>query len=182
MSDDVKSRLRAVRLHFGLSQRALAKRAGVPSSSVSLIEGGKVSPSVGSLKRLVDAMGMSLAEFFSFEAPQHDQIFFRADELLPIAQGAVSYRQVGHDLSRSLLQILCETYQPGADSGRVRLSHEGEEGGVVISGQLEVTVGEEKRLLGPGDAYLFRSEVPHRFRNIAEAPCVLITACTPPTF
>ena len=28
MSDDVKSRLRAVRLHFGLSQRALAKRAG----------------------------------------------------------------------------------------------------------------------------------------------------------
>jgi transcriptional regulator with XRE-family HTH domain len=181
VADDLGSRLRAVRLHFGLSQRGLAKRAGVPSSTVSLIESGKVSPSVGSLKRMVDAVGLSLAEFFNFNVPQHEQIFFRGDELLEISRGAVSYRQVGKDLSRAQLQILYETYQPGADSGRVLLSHEGEEGGVVIQGKLEVTVGDEKRVLGPGDAYLFQSSVPHRFRNIGDSPCVLITACTPPT-
>lgn len=182
MSDDLGSRLKAVRTHFGLSQRALARRAGVPSSAVSLIESGKVSPSVGSLKRVVDAVGLSLAEFFSFDVPQSEQIFFKADELLQISKGAVSYRQVGRDLSQARLQILYETYQPGADSGRVLLSHDGEEGGIVIQGRLEVTVGDEKRVLGPGDAYLFASRLPHRFRNVGDQPCVLISACTPPTF
>ena len=38
----------------------------------------------------------------------------------------------------------------GTDTGRVPLSHDGEEGGIVLSGRLEVTVGEERRILGPG--------------------------------
>jgi len=45
-------RLRALRDRLGLSQRALARKAGVPSSTVSLVESGRTSPSVGSLKKL----------------------------------------------------------------------------------------------------------------------------------
>ena len=51
-------RLQALRQKLGLSQRALARKAGVPSSTVSLIESGRSSPSVGSLKRLLDAAGV----------------------------------------------------------------------------------------------------------------------------
>ena len=50
----------------------------------------------------------------------------------------------------------------------------------VISGALEVTVGEEVRVLKAGDAYLFDSRVPHRFRNLSETPCEVVSACTPP--
>lgn len=182
MSDNVGARLRNFRARSGLTQRGLAKKAGVASSTVSLIESGRISPSVGSLKRLLDAAGTSLAEFFSYDAPKSAQCFFHNDELSQISRGAVSYRQVGSDLSHSTLQILYETYQPGADSGRVLLSHEGQEGAIIIQGRLEVTVGDEKRVLGPGDAYLFDSKLPHRFRNVGRAPCVLISACTPPSF
>ena len=45
------------------------------------------------------------------------------------------------------------------------LRHEGEEGGVVVRGRIELTVGGETRVLGPGDAYYFTSAIPHRFRN-----------------
>ena len=38
------------------------------------------------------------------------------------------------------------------------------------------------QLLHPGDAYYFRSNQPHRFRNDGSEPCELITACTPPSF
>lgn len=182
MSDNVGVRLRVFRSQSGLTQRGLAKKAGVASSTVSLIESGRISPSVGSLKRLLDAAGTSLAEFFNFDAPKKPQVFFHSEELSQISRGAVSYRQVGSDLSCSNLQILFETYQPGADSGRVPLSHEGEEGAIIIEGRLEVTVGDEKRVLGPGDAYLFPSTLPHRFRNVGKSPCVLISACTPPSF
>ena len=80
------------------------------------------------------------------------------------------------------LQILKERYEPGADTGRVPLSHEGEEGGIVLSGRLEVTVDAERRILGPGDAYSFDSRRPHRFRCVGPNACEVVSACTPPTF
>ncbi|MBT5659676.1 MAG: cupin domain-containing protein, partial [Rhodospirillaceae bacterium] len=80
------------------------------------------------------------------------------------------------------VQVLHEHYQPGADSGRVPLTHEGQEGGVVIRGHLEVTVGETKKIIGPGDAYYFDSTTPHRFRNIGPDLCEVVSACSPPTF
>ena len=182
MSDHVGARLRTFRSQSGLTQRGLAKKAGVASSTVSLIESGRISPSVGSLKRLLDAAGISLAEFFNFDIPKETKVFFHSEELSQISRGAISYRQVGSDLSRSTLQMLYEIYQPGADSGRVPLTHEGEEAAIIIQGRLEVTVGDQKRVLGPGDAYLFPSTLPHRFRNVGKSPCILISACTPPSF
>jgi mannose-6-phosphate isomerase-like protein (cupin superfamily) len=52
----------------------------------------------------------------------------------------------------------------------------------VISGSIEVTVDSEVRVLGPGDGYLFDSRLPHRFRNIGDEACEVISACTPPSF
>jgi mannose-6-phosphate isomerase-like protein (cupin superfamily) len=62
------------------------------------------------------------------------------------------------------------------------LSHKGEEGGVVVSGKVELTVGGQTRILNVGDAYYFQSSVPHRFRNPGPEPCEIISAATPPTF
>ena len=101
---------------------------------------------------------------------------------MEIARGAISYRQVGRDLTGRALQILHEVYQPGADTGEQLLQHEAEEGGIVLRGQLEVTVGTRTRLLGPGDAYAFDSRRPHRFRNPGSEPTEVVSACTPPSF
>jgi transcriptional regulator with XRE-family HTH domain len=53
-------------------------------------------------------------------------------------------------------------------------------GGVVISGELELTVGDEVRVFTAGDAFLFDSRVPHRFRNTSRKRAVAVSACTPP--
>lgn len=177
---EVGLRLKALREELGLSQRLLARRAGVPSSTISLIESGKTNPSVGSLKRILQAAGSSLADFFSFDLKIEEKVFFTAGELSEISGGNISYRQVGH--GKSALQILHERYRPGADSGRVMLTHEGEEGAVIIQGELQVTVGDQTRTLKAGDAYLFPSTLPHRFRNTGDIDCIVVSACTPPTF
>ncbi|HBM14595.1 MAG TPA: XRE family transcriptional regulator, partial [Rhodospirillaceae bacterium] len=52
----------------------------------------------------------------------------------------------------SALQMLYEHYPPGADTGPDLYSHEAEEAGIVIDGQIEITVGSETRLLNTGDA------------------------------
>lgn len=140
MEFDVGARLRAIREMHGLSQRELAKRAGVSNASVSLIEQNRSSPSVGSLKKVLDGIPMSLADFFSMEQAPREQVFFRAEDLTVISDGAIRYAQVGRDPEARALQILHEQYQPGADTGQNMLRHAAEEGGVVLRGRLEVTV------------------------------------------
>ncbi|MBX4909022.1 MULTISPECIES: cupin domain-containing protein [Rhizobium] len=182
MSVDIGSRLRHLRIAHKLSQRELAKRTGVPNSTISLIESNASNPSVGALKRILDGIPIGLAEFFAFEPERPKKAFYAAEELVEIGKGAISYKQVGETLFGRSLQMLKECYQPGADTGKIPLVHEGEEGGIVLSGRLEVTVDDERRVLGPGDAYYFESRRPHRFRCVGPVACEVISACTPPTF
>lgn len=179
--DDVGARLKSVRQMHGWSQREMAKRAGVTNATISLIEQGRVSPSVGSLKKVLNGIPMSLADFFTFQFDSQPQVFFRATEMPNVGPGPIQYRLLGAGNTQRNMSILHEVYPPGEDTGPELLSHDGEEGGIVVSGELEVTVGGEVALLGPGDGYYFNSRRPHRFRNPGDCDCVLVSANNPPS-
>lgn len=194
MSDgqfDVGSRLRQVRSLAGWSQRQLAERAGVPSSLVSTIEQNKSSPSVASLRKILNGVPLTMAEFFEPDQSTQDAVFHSPADLVDLtsrltrhAPGAsgdrtLTLRQVGNARAHNL-QILQERYEPGADTGVDMLEHASHEGGIVMSGEIELTVGDQVRVLKPGDAYLFDSSVPHRFRNLGDQPAEIVSACTPP--
>lgn len=184
---NIGHRLQAIRKQRGLSQRELAARAGLTNGTISLIEQNKTSPSVASLKSLLDAIPISLAEFFATleEIGQNKHFYSAADftEIAPDHADArlLSLRQLGNAQDHAL-QMLHERYAPGADTGPELLSHEAEEAGIVISGQIEITVDDDVRVLSPGDGYLFNSRLPHRFRNTGTTDCIIISACTPPSF
>ncbi len=182
MSLDVGAHLKAVRQMYGLSQRELAKRAGVTNGLISLIEQNRVSPSVSSLKKVLDGVPMALADFFTLDLAGKPQVFFAREELSDIGTGSVELRLVGGRLAKRSMALLHERYAPGADTGEEMLTHVGEEGGVVVRGQIELTVGGESRMLKEGDAYYFRSSLPHRFRNPGTEVCELVSASSPPTF
>lgn len=183
---DIGQRLRGLRAEHGLSQRQLAQRSGVTNGMISLIEQNRTSPSVALLRKILQGFPISLAEFFAEALPPREKIFYRADELVelsgrlrPDCGGTLSLRQVGNLQGRSL-QILHEHYAPGADTGPDLLQHASEEGGVVVRGRIELTVGDQTAILEPGDAYFFDSQTPHRFRNPGPDDCEIISACTPP--
>lgn len=182
-AEDIGTRLKLVRQIFGLTQRELARRAGVTNGAISLIEQNRVSPSISSLKKILDGIPLSLADFFTLDFSPSDNVFFATEELTEISYDhAISMRMVGRRVKDRALQMLRETYQPGADTGDAMLRHAGEECGIVISGCLTVTVGVQERQLNPGDAYYFRSDIPHRFRNQGNEPAVLISSVSPASF
>jgi transcriptional regulator with XRE-family HTH domain len=180
MSIDVGAKLRSVRVAFGLSQRALARRAGVTNGLISLIEQNRVSPSVSSLKKVLDGVPMTLAEFFTLDEGSAPQMFFNAEELAEIGNEQVSQRLVAAQRSGRQLSIVHERHAPGSASGDELLAHRGEEGGLVVRGRIELTIGGSTRVLGPGDAYYFASQLPHRFRNVGREVCEIVTCVTPP--
>jgi transcriptional regulator with XRE-family HTH domain len=182
---DLGPRLRMLRETRGLSLRALAKLAGVNPGTLSQIENGKTSPSVSTLKTVLLAMGTGLGEFFaSQDSGAADRgIVFRAGRLVNIASGpGLKFLGLPGPSNGRALQCLHETYSPGADTGPKPYKHPGEETGFCLSGTIEITVGKSREILGPGDAYYYSSEEPHRWRNVGKTPAEVISCCTPPTF
>ena len=173
MDQPIGARLRRTRLRHRLSQRQLARQSGVANATISQIEAGKLNPTVSMLKKVLDGIPVRLSEFFSDEPETPDRVFFRADELTEIADGGVSFLQVGANLNDKAIQFIKECYQPGAGTGRHAM---------ILKGRLQVPVGDRSAILRAGDAYYFRSNQPHSFMNPGSEPCELISACTPPSF
>ena len=182
MDQEIGRRLRDIRTRMNLSQRQLARQSGVANATISQIEAGKLNPTVSMLKRVLDGIPINLSEFFGDEFESESQVFFRAGELTEIADGDVSFMQVGANLHNKAVQMIKECYQPGAGTGRHAITHDGEECGIILSGRLQVSVGEQTAILRAGEAYYFKSDQPHHFHNPGSDPCELISACSPPTF
>ena len=63
VNQNVGERLKALRSRYGLSQRKLADKAGLTHGTVSHIERNKISPSIGTLRQILDAIPMTLSDF-----------------------------------------------------------------------------------------------------------------------
>lgn len=72
-----------------------------------------------------------------------------------------------------------EHYPPGTDTGQEMIAHYGEEAGVVLEGEIELTVGSSVKQLGPGESYYFKTNIPHRFRNTGDTDCKIVSCATP---
>lgn len=177
---EVGARLRAVRENAGLSQRELAKRAGVTNSTVSLIEQEAHSPSLASLHRILSAVPISMADFFSLPVSQQNVMFFDAGELAVVSRGEADLRVLAAERRDKQLQLFIERYQPGASTGEEAIAHDGETAAVVLSGTIEVSVDGTTRILRRGGGYHLIGRQPYTLRNVGRTVAVVACACTPP--
>jgi len=175
-------RLRDLRVQRGMSQRELAKSSGIANTTISLIEKGKISPSLSSIKKVLDGLSVTLSDFFSDNLNHEKRIFYRKDQLKKLTdQRGVSLAQIGWDLTEQNMQILKGTYKPGGDTGEEMMTHAGQEGGFIVKGIFELTVDGEIETLTAGDAYYFESKKPHRFKNVGNEVGEIISAQSPPS-
>jgi transcriptional regulator with XRE-family HTH domain len=188
-------RLRAARLARGVSVRGLAERLDVSPSLISQVETGRARPSVNTLYAIVTELGLSLDELLFLESravaegtaetPQGsgpegpapelvlpDIPVQRADDrqTIRLASGVVWERLTTASLGS--MDFLFVTYEVGGASSSEDALHQhpGQELGFIVNGRLEVRVGTEVHVLGPGDAIAFDSTTPHRLLNIGDEP------------
>lgn len=175
----VGARLRSVREAAGLTQRQLATKAGVTNATISLIEQEAHAPSLASLHRILSAVPISIADFFSLPTSQQNVLFYNAGDLAVVTRGAADLRVLGSERRDKKLQVFIERYLPGAGTGEEPLVHDGETAAVVVHGKVEVEVDGQKHVLASGGGYQLIGRQPYRLRNIGNSTAVVICACTP---
>src|SRR5438552_16383873 len=106
MNIDIGSRLKQHRQQKGLSHRALAKRAGVTNGLISQIEQNSISPSIASLKKILDVLSMSLADFFTSDDGGTAEFFYERKRLPDLGSGDVAIVLVGAGIRHRAMSVL----------------------------------------------------------------------------
>lgn len=179
------NQIRQLRKARGMTLADLAAKTGNSISYVSQVERSISSPSVVALYEISRALGVNISFFFTEGEPAsngEDAFIVRAGRRRKVAFEAGAVDEL---LSPSLggqLEMLMSRLPPGSVSGATPYTHDGEEGGIVLSGKLELWIDDKHFMLSEGDSFTFASTLPHRYGNPGTTDTVVIWAITPPSY
>lgn len=176
---EIGRRIRTVRRERGLTLRQVARAAGLSATHISEIERGHTTPTVGALLRVAQALGKEPHYFLETERLPEISLVRAADEKrvteLKAPRGVSE--SLTHGIPGSRLMAGRTTLAPHTAESDV-LTFTGEEGGYVLSGELEVHVGDESFLVKAGDGFHLRSDLPHTLYNRCDVPAVVVWVTT----
>ena len=164
-SVDVAARLHDLREEQRMSMRALAQKSGLSANALSMIERGRASPSVSTLMKLADALGISITEFFGSVQTREDIVLVRSDERTRVSFARGLWEGLGGERFNGRVEPFVLTLESGASSGTRSMVHTGHEFVHCLRGKLEYLVQDRRFELDPGDSLLFAAHLRHRWRN-----------------
>jgi transcriptional regulator with XRE-family HTH domain len=177
-------KMRHTRLLKGLTLKKVAELAECSESLLSRIENGNANPSIKTMHRVALALEMPVSGLFQDGGDEDSSVVLRQGERPTVQAG----QRKGHRLEAlipsrrgNLLSGYINDIEPGSGSEGV-ITHEGEEFGYVLNGEIELIVDKKKYQLRPGDSFYFRSERPHSYTNNRKKVARILWLNTPPTF
>lgn len=176
----VGTEIRRLRENRGLSAKQVAERADVSPAYLSRLENGKVSPTVATLSRVVQAMGTRIGALFG-EEPEEGPVVRRDERQLVRSRGVHDYRVTPGWASR--LEVLETVVEPGRGSSSGLHTHPGDEECVlVLDGELRLWLGSDEYLLAEGDSATYPCQAPHKWHNSSEQTCRVLWIFTPASY
>ena len=165
ISVNVGERLREMRQARNISMRGLALKSGMSANALSMIERGRSSPSVSTLYKLADALGVAMTAFFGAPSEKQSVIHVKAEarSRIPFTRGV--WEGLGGESFTGRVEPFVLTLESGASSGVHAMVHGGHEFVLCLRGQLEYLVERQVYQLTAGDSLLFAAQLNHRWRN-----------------
>jgi transcriptional regulator with XRE-family HTH domain len=165
VSVNVGERLRELREARNISMRTLAGRSGLSANALSMIERGKASPSVSTLYKLADALGVSITTFFATDIDRKQVVFLKADARPHVSFSRGVFEGLGGEQFVGRVEPFMLTLENSANSGSRNMSHTGHEFIFCLRGELEYQVERQLFHLQPGDSLLFAAHLKHKWKN-----------------
>jgi len=158
--------IRRLRHERGLTLQQLASAAGVSTALISKVETGGGNPSINSVRKIAFGLGVPTAFLFVGENLS-DQELVSVNHTQRYSFGGVDTKVVVAPIDTGL-RFLTVRARPNSERGSRLFPHDphnGIEQGIIISGQMELTIDGKTHLLRAGDSFSFSSRLPHSWRN-----------------
>lgn len=183
---ELGQRLRGERIRRDWSLSDLASASGVSRAMISRIERGESSPTAAVLGRLSAALELSVSALLRTDDDHAEDIgTVRRAATLPewrdpetgYLRRQISTASFAADVTEIQLPPEAHVAYPAAAYAFI------DQLVWVLDGELTLTDGERRHVLGPGDTFSLASPNPREFRNATNAPCryvVVVTRSTNP--
>ncbi len=173
MDLEVGRRIRDLRRARELSLETVAARTNLSIGFISQIERGLSSPSLRVLATLADVLGVGIAALFGARPSGESStggVVTRQQQRaeLKLWRTGISKQLLSPAGSENRLNLFLVHMEPGGSTGDELYAHDGEEAGLVLEGEMTLTVDAETWSLKTGDSFRFASRRPHRFSNPAD--------------
>lgn len=174
-------RIAAFRALSGMSLRSLAAASGVSSSFLSQLENGRTSASIGSLRKISAALGVSPAKLLDDSADHTRGVLKAADRpTLPLEPGSQKYVLALPPLRN--LEVYAGVLGPGSSTSAENYTHgNAQEIFIVTEGEVIFELGGERYPMSTDDSIEFLSSVPHRALNESAHEAKVLWIGSPPT-
>ncbi|GGT43984.1 XRE family transcriptional regulator [Streptomyces chromofuscus] len=180
-TDGVGSRLRQRRLALRLTLRQVAESTGLSEGFLSQLERGVHSGSIATLQKVAAALKLEVGDLFTL--PDNKPAVRRFTDQRGFSFGVMGRKLRLTPKQFNHLEAFIGVFEAGGSTGVEPYSHgESEELLLIVSGEVEVTVGETVHRLGPLDSITYMSSEPHRVREAGNDTATVLWAIAPPSY
>ncbi len=187
---EIGMKIREIRAAKGLTIKDVSKKTSLSNGFISRMERGDISPSLSSVKKIADALDISVGDLFDKDDAKPGE---KASAEIKIVRKKERRKLVYPDqqaydylLTPSIqnvgIEFILTVLEPGGSSGKELYTHEGEECILVNKGTLQLYIGDDRFELFEGDSIHFKSSIPHRYENTSSTTLEAVWVVVPPTF
>ncbi|MFW5790850.1 MAG: cupin domain-containing protein [Bacillota bacterium] len=175
-------KIKKIRKNRGYSLTQLSELTGLSVGYLSNVERNKNSPTVSSLRKIVDALGITVPDLFDNNCSKRKHVKkSERKELIRTNKEGIKYELLTTDICKKMEPLLL-TVEPGSSSGKEQHQHEGEEFGFIIQGELTYYIGQDKYHLQTGDSIYHLASELHSYKNEGNITSISLWIVTPPSF
>ena len=179
--DHIGEKLKRLRLAEKITQKELARKVGCTPAYISLLENGRVDPSLSMLKKITATLNITIVDFFRPDTEEKTIVRKKDREVVEFPKSKMSIQMlVANPRSKSMDARIATIYPGGGSRGPYQ--HDGEEFGVVLQGKLELIFDGTVTYLDEGDSFYFSSTNSHQFRNPGDTNTLVLWVNNPPSF
>ncbi|WP_116091617.1 helix-turn-helix domain-containing protein [Sphingomonas crusticola] len=177
--------LRAARVEQGLTLRALAARIGLPFSTLSKLENGKMAVTYDKLVRLAQGLGVDIGTLLSNTPPAETpppgigrRSILRADGMRAISEHHSHFYPASELLGKMMVPIIIDVKARSVEELGGLVRHGGEEYLYILTGAMELHSDLYAPLpLAAGDSCYFDSGMAHGYVRTSDGPCRVLSVC-----
>ena len=178
---EIGQKIKFLRQQNMLTQEELGDRCELSKAFISLVERDMTSPSIATLKDILEALGTNFAEFFSEE--QDEKVVFGSEDYAVKEDPELnnSIRWLIPNAQKNEMEAIEVSLAPGGKTYPDN-PHEGEEIGFVLDGQITIVIGGKKYKAKKGESFLIKPDKPHWIENNMKKDARIIWISPPPSF